>query len=552
MNAQLTGQPIFIVPEGTDRKKDRDARKSNVTAGKIISEAVKTTLGPKGMDKMLVDNLGDVVITNDGVTILEEIDVQHPAAKMIVEVAKTQDKEVGDGTTTAIVLAGELLKKAEKSLESGVHASTIINGYRIAAKKSIEILNKLAEKLNILDNEALKKIGNTALTGKSSEMSKDILINLCIEAVRAVSEKINNKLVVNSDNIKIEKKQGSSVDESKLISGVLIDKNVVHSAMPKRVPNAKIALLNSAMEIKKTETDAKIKITDPNQMKSFLDQEEGIFKDIVKKLKSVGANVVFCQKGIDDLVQHLLAKENIFAVRRVKKSDMEKLAKSTGASIINKISEISKQDLGNAGLVQERRLGDDKVVYVEDCENPKSVTLLVRGGTEHVVDEIERGVKDSIGVLSSAIEDGKYVAGGGSSEIETSMKLKEFANSLSGKEQLSVIAFADALEAIPQILAENGGMNPIDTLVELKAKHGQKNGKHFGLDVIEGKILDMEKLGVFEPLRIKTQALKSASEAAEMILRVDDVISASKDSGGAAPEGMPPGAGGMPPGMGGM
>ncbi len=523
--ATLQGTPVLILKEGTQRTVGRDAQRMNIMAARVIAEAVRSTLGPKGMDKMLVDSLGDVVITNDGVTILKEIDVEHPAAKMVIEVAKTQDNEVGDGTTTAVVLAGELLKRAEELLDQDIHPTVIARGYRLAAAKALEILDGIAIKIDVEDEEILKRIAATAITGKHSEFAIEHLSKLVVEAVKRVAEKTDSGYKVDEDNIKIEKRQGGSVADTQLVDGIVIDKEVVHAGMPKRIKNAKIAVLKAALEVKETETDAEIRITDPEQLQKFIEQEEMMIREMVDKIASTGANVVFCQKGIDDLAQYYLAKAGILAVRRVKQSDIEKIAKATGAKILTDLRDIKPEDLGEADLVEERKVGDENMVFIEGCKNPKAVTILVRGGTEHVVDEVERSLTDAIKVVKAALEDGKVVAGGGAPEIEVSLKLREWAPTLGGREQLAAEAFAAALEVIPRALAENSGLDPIDILVELKRAH--EEGKvTYGVDVFEGKVTDMKEKGVLEPLRVKKQAISSATEVAIMILRIDDVIAA--------------------------
>jgi len=543
MSQQLGGQPILILKEGTNRTRGRDAQGMNITAAMAVAAAVRTTLGPKGMDKMLVDTIGDVVITNDGVTILKEMDIEHPAAKMMVEVAKTQDDEVGDGTTSAVVIGGELLKKAESLLEQDVHPTIIAAGYRQAAEKAQEFLKDIAIDVKATDKAMLKKIAETAMTGKSAEASKDKLCDLVVKAVTMVAESDGT---VDTDYIKVEKKTGGSIEDSEIVEGVLVDKERVHPAMPKKVTNAKILLLNAAVEFKKTEVDAEINITHPDQLQAFLDEEERMVKGIVEKIEKSGANVLFCQKGIDDIAQHYLAKAGIFAVRRVKKSDMEKLARATGGSLVSSIDAISKEELGKAGLVEERKVSGEEMTFVEQCKNPKAVSIIVRGGTEHVVDELERAINDALRVVGVVVEDKKVVAGGGAPETELSLRLREYAASVGGRAQLAIEAFASALEIIPRTLAENAGLDPIDMLVEIRAAH-EKGKKTYGLDVYEGKATDMKAAGVVEPLRVKTQAISSAAEAAIMILRIDDVIASAKSP---EPAG---GAGGMPPGgMGGM
>jgi thermosome len=545
---QMGGQPILVLPEGTLRTLGKGAQHTNIAAAKAVADAVRTTLGPKGMDKMLVDNLGDIVITNDGVTILEEMQIEHPSAKMLVEVAKTQNEEVGDGTTTAAVLAGELLKKAEDLLDQNIHPTVITKGYKLAREKALKILENISEKIAPEDIRDLEKIAVTAMTGKSAEMASNHLAKLSVEAVTTVLEKVDNKIEVDKDNIKFEKKQGGSAEDTELIKGVIIDKEVVHPGMPKRVKYAKIALVDASLEIEKTETDAQIQITSPDQLQTFLEQEEKILKNMVENIASSDCNVLFCQKGIDDVAQHFLAKKGILTARRVKKSDMEKLARATGGRIVSNISDLSVNDLGSAGLVEEKKIAGEEMVFVRDCKNPKSVSILIRGGTEHVVDEVERAMEDALGAVVSALEVGRVVAGGGAPEEAVARGLKEFAQSYSGREQLAIQAFADAMEIIPRTLAENAGLDPIDILVELRSAH--EDGKQrSGVNVYTGKIVDMKALGVIEPLKIKTQAIKSAAEAAEMILRIDDIISAGKLSKEGMPA-MPSGMGGMP-GMGG-
>jgi len=481
------------------------------------------------MDKMLVDSLGDITITNDGVTILEEMGIEHPAAKMIVEVAKTQEDQVGDGTTTAVVLAGELLKNAESLLDKDVHPTVIAKGYRMAAEQSQKILENISENISEDNEDILKKIAITAMTGKGAS-AKEKLADMSVKAVKQIMEKEDNKTLINLENIKLEKKTGDGVSDTELIDGLIIDKERLHTGMPRSIKNAKIALINSALEIKSTETDAKISINSPDQMEAFLKKEESMLKNMSDKIIKSGANVVICQKGIDDLIQHFLAKSEIYTIRRVKKSDMEKLARATNAKIINNLEELSKSDLGKAGLVEGRRVNDEEMTYVTDCINPKAVTILLRGGTEHVVDEVERAMKDALGDISATLKTGKAVGGAGSVEIELSLKLREYANKLSGREQLAVLAFAESLEIIPRTLAENAGIDPIDTITELKSQHESKK-KWYGLDVFSGKVVDSWKNGVIEPLKIKTQAIKSASEVAELILRIDDVLaSAGKES----------------------
>ena len=533
-------QPIFILPEGTQRTSGKNAQKNNIMAAKLVAETVRTTLGPKGMDKMLVDSMGDITVTNDGVTILEEMQIEHPAAKMIVEVAKTQEAEIGDGTTTAVVIAGELLKQAETLLEQEVHPTVIVRGYRQAAEKANEILNDIAVKVTEKDDAILKKVAMTAIYGKGAESAKEKLSDIALKSVKKVIEKKDSDISFDTEHIKLEKKVGGSVEDTELIDGVVIEKEVVHPGMPKMVSNARIALVNAAVEIKDTEMDAKISITDPMQMQAFLEQEEKMINAMVEKIAISGASIVFCQKGIDDIAQHFLAKKGILAARRVKKSDMEAIARATGARIVTNLDDLSTNDLGKAGLVEEKKIGDEELIFVTGCKNPKSVTVLVRGGTEHVVDEVKRAMTDAVGDVASALKIGKVVGGAGAPEIEVAKQLRKFANSLSGREQLAVLGFANALEIIPRTLAENAGLDPIDVLTDLKAAHDKKK-LWAGINVFTGRTVDSWNAGVIEPLQIKTQALSSASEVAQMILRIDDVIAGGK---AAAPGGMPPG---MPP-----
>ena len=535
------GQPIFILPEGTNRSVGRDAQRNNILAGKVLAETVRTTLGPKGMDKMLVDGLGDIVVTNDGVTILKEMDIEHPAAKMLVEVAKTREDEVGDGTTTAVIIAGELLKKSESLLDQDIHPTIIAMGYRQAAEKAQEILDDIA--IDSVDEETLIKVAMTAMTGKGTEAAREPLAKLIVDAVQKVAE----DGAVDTDNIKIEKKDGAVVEDSTLVEGVIVDKERVHPGMPSEVKDAKIALVNSPLEVKETEVDAEIRITDPAQMQAFIEQEEKMVKDMVDKVAESGANVLFAQKGIDDLAQHYLSKAGILAVRRVKKSDIEKLARATGANVVTNLEDLTADDLGEAGIVEERKVSGEEMIFVEECSVAKSVTLFVRGSTKHIVDEIVRAIEDAIGVVAATVEDDKVVAGGGAPEIAMAKKLKDYADSISGREQLAVNAFAEALEIVPKTLAENAGLDSIDSLVDLRAAH--ENSAVMGLDVFTGKVADMKEAGVIEPKRVKKQAIQSASEAAEMILRIDDVI-ASSGKGDADMGGMDPAAmGGMPPMM---
>ena len=532
-------QPLIILPEGTTRNLGRDAQRNNILAGKVLAETVRTTLGPKGMDKMLVDGLGDIVVTNDGVTILKEMDIEHPAAKMLVEVAKTQEDEVGDGTTTAVIIAGELLKRSEELLDQEIHPTIIALGYRQAAQKAIELLDQIS--IDADDKDTLLKVAMTAMTGKGTEKAREPLAELIVGAVSQVVE--DGK--VDSEQIKIESKDGSAIEDSELVSGVIIDKEKVHPGMPSEINGAKIALVNSAIEVKETEVDAEIRITDPAQMQAFIEQEENMIKEMVDELVAAGANVLFCQKGIDDLAQHYLSKAGILAPRRVKKSDMEKLAKATGAKIVTNIEDLSADDLGDAGLVAEDKVSGDDMIFVKECKDPKAVTLLLRGSTSHVVDEIERAVEDAIGVVASTVEDGKVVVGGGAPEIAIAKGLKDYAETISGREQLAVTAFAEALEVVPRTLAENAGLDSIDSLVDLRAAH--EDSIYMGLNVFEGGVTDMKEAGVIEPQRVKKQAIQSAAEAAEMILRIDDVIASSSQGAAAGAPAPDMGMGGMPP-----
>ena len=539
-------QPIFILPEGTMKTSGINAQKVNIEAARQVADQVRSTLGPKGMDKMIVDAMGEVIVTNDGVTILQEMTIEHPSAKMIVEVAKTQEDEVGDGTTTVVVLAGEFLKSALVLLEKGIHPTVIVKGYRLAANKALEILREIAKPITLKDKQTLIKIAQTAMTGKGAEQSREVLSELAVKAIIDVAEQDGDSIKVDIANIKIEKKVGGSIEDSELVEGIILDKERAHSGMPRQVYKARVALLNSPLEIKNTEIDSKIQITDPMQMQAFLDQEESMIKSMADKVINSGANVLFCQKGIDDLAQHYLSKAGILAVRRVKQSDMQKLAMATGAIIVNNIADLTQKDLGNAGNIEELKVGNESMIYVRECKNPKSVTVLVRGGTEHVVDEVKRAVDDALGDLSATLNVGKIVSGAGSTEIELAMRLKKYSESLSGREQLAVEAFANSLEVIPRTLAENAGLDPIDIVASLKSAHDRKEITA-GIDVFSGKIKDAEKMGVIEPLKIKTQAVSSAAEVAIMILRIDDVISGSTGPD-VMPEGMPPG-GMMPPGM---
>ena len=523
-----SGQPVLILKEGTARSRGREAQRNNIMAARIIAEAVRTTLGPRGMDKMLVDWLGDITITNDGAAILKEIEVEHPAAKMMVEVAKTQDDMVGDGTTTAVVLAGEFLKKAEELLDQNIHPTVIVSGYRKAVQKAVEILEKIGKTVDLDDKETLKKVALTSMGSKAVGTAREHLAEIAIEAVKQIAEKRGERRVADIDNIQIIKKEGKSLHDTELVKGVILDKEVVHAGMPKRIENAKIALLNCPLEVEKTEFSAEIRIRDPLQMKAFLDKETEMLKKMVEKIKSAGANVVICQKGIDDMAQHFLARKGILAVRRAKESDMEKLARATGGKIITNLEDLKPEDLGHAELVEERKIGDDRMVFIEGCKDPRSVSILIRAGLERMVDEAERAMHDALSVVSDVIERNKIVPGGGAVEAELAKELRRYAAQIGGREQLAIEAFADSLEIVPKTLAENAGLEPIDIMVELRAAHEKSDGYMYGVDVFSGKIVNMYENGVIEPLAVKEQAIKSAAEAASMILRIDDVIAASK------------------------
>lgn len=552
------GSPVLVLPSDYERQKGKDAQKNNITAAKKLSETVRTTLGPKGMDKMLVDSIGGIVVTNDGVAILEEMEIEHPAADMVKEVAKTQEDEVGDGTTTAAVLAGELLSKAESLLDENIHPTIVTRGYRMALKEAEKVLDEMVMSISLEEEEELRKIAMTAMTGKSAENAREKLAKLIVGAVKQVVDKQGDDYVVSREDIKMVKEEGKGIEDSELIQGIVLDKERVHSDMPGRVDDAKVLLVDSAIEVKETETDAEIQITDPSKLKGFLEQEESMLKELVENIREMGANVVFCQKGIDDVAQHFLAKHGILALRRVKKSDMKKLARATGAKIVTSIEDAEKSDLGKAGVIEQRNLSGENMTFVRHCKNPKAVTLLIRGGTEHVIDEVKRAVDDAMGDLMTIVKDKKAVPGGGAPEIMIALHLKEYADSLSGREQLAVKAFAECLEIIPKTLAENAGLDSIDTLVRLKAEH-DKGNFNYGISIkSENGVGDMVEEGVIEPSRVKLQAIKSASEVSTMILRIDDVIAAKgegSEGGGPGGPGGPggmPGAGGMPGGMGGL
>jgi thermosome len=543
-----SGQPVLILKEGTTRNRGKEAQRNNIMAARVIGEVLKTTLGPRGMDKMLIDSLGDITITNDGAAILKEIDVEHPAAKMMVEISKTQDDMVGDGTTTAVVLAGELLKKAEELLDQNIHPTILVSGYRKATQKAIEVINKVAVNVDIKDRKTLLKVALTSISGKTVGAAREHLAEIAIDAVKQIAEERGDKMIADIDNIQLVKKAGKSLLETQLIQGIIVDKEIVHPGMPKKKENAKIALLDSALEIEKTEMSAEIRIRDPTQMKAFLDQETSMLKEMSDKIKKSGAHVVFCQKGVDDMVQHFLAKEGIMAARRVKESDMEKLARATGGRIVSDIDDLKAKDLGQAGMVEERKIGEDKMMFVEKCKDPHSVAILIRAGLERMVDEAERAMTDALSVVSDVIENNKIVGGGGAVEIEVSKELRRYATKIGGREQLAIEAFADAVEVIPKTLAENGGLEAIDVLVDLRSAHEKEGGKNMGLNVFTGKVRDSIENGVVEPVVVKEQAIKSAAESAAMILRIDDVITSKSPKGGPGGPGGP--GGGMPGGMG--
>ncbi len=546
--AAEAGTPVLILREGASQSRGREAQHANIMAAQIVAEAVKSSLGPKGMDKMLVDSFGDVTITSDGRTILDEMDIQHPAAKMMVEVAKTQDDEVGDGTTTSVILTGELLGKAEELVGKNVHPTVIIDGYRKAADNALETLEKIAIPVVPAElKEFLEKVAMTSMASKLVAENKDYLAEIASSAVLHVAQKVEDQQKVDIDDIMVEKKPGESLTDTKLIEGIVLDKEVVHPGMPKRVEKAKIAMLDAPLEIEKTEFDAKINIESPEQMEAFLQQEENMLKEMVEKITAKGASVVLCQKGIDDMVQHFLTRNKIFAVRRVKKSDMEKLSKATGGKIVTNLEDMTETDLGYAELVEERKIGDDKMTFIEGCKNPRSVAILIRGGTERIVDEAERSLHDALCVARDVVEEPKILAGGGAPEMEVARVLKEYAGTLPGREQLAVQQFAEALEAVPTTLAENAGLDPIDVISELRARH-EKGEVWSGIEVHEGKVKDMKEIGVFEPLAVKKQIIKSATEASSMILKIDDIIAAGRMKAPPTPPGgMPPYGGGPPP-----
>ena len=524
-------QPIFILKEGTNRTRGKSAQSNNIAAAKAVADAVRTTLGPKGMDKMLVDSMGDVVITNDGATILKEMDIEHPAAKMIIEVAKTQEQHCFDGTTSAVVIAGELLKRSEDLIEQNVHPTVICEGFRLASDKAVELLD--GHSIDA-DTSTLHEVAKTALTGKSAGAVKAFLADICVDAVQAVAREDDGEVIVDLDDVKVEKKQGGSIKDSTLVDGIILDKERVHSGMPRSVSDAKIALINSAIEVKKTEVDAKIQITDPTMLAQFLEEEENYLRSLVDKIQAAGANVVICQKGIDDLAQHYMSKAGLFAVRRAKKSDMEALAKATSGRIVTNIDDLGADDLGHAAKVDERKIGESDMVFVTGCSDAKSVSVLLRGGTEHVVDEIRRAFDDAIGVVSVAREDGAVLTGGGSVLASLSRDLRAYAEGIGGREQMAIEAFAGALEVIPRTLAENAGLDPVNTIIEVRKAHAEGKSS-YGVNVFEGGVMDMRVANVLEPVRVVEQAIQSATETAVMILRIDDVIS-SRAGGGGMPD----------------
>ena len=546
MSSQAGGVPVLVLKEGSNRSRGKEAQHTNIMAAKVVAESVKSSLGPKGMDKMLVDSFGDVTITSDGRTILDEMDIQHPAAKMLVEVAKTQDNEAGDGTTTAVIISGELLSKSEELIEKNVHPTIIIDGYRKALEKALDVLEKIAIPVDLKTTEYLKKCAMTSMASKLVADHREYLADLAVKSVLEVAEKDGEKYKADIDDIKVEKKPGESIRDTKLIQGIVLDKDIAHSGMPKRIEKAKIALLDCPLEIEKTEFDAKINIESPEQMEAFLKQEEEMLKGMVDKIVAAGANVILCEKGADDMVQHFLARKGIAAVRRIKKSDMEKLAKATGGKIVTNLDALTSADLGYANLVEERKIGADKMTFIEGCKHPRAVTILIRGGTTRIVDEAERSIHDALCVVRDVVEEPKVVAGGGAPELEVSRMLKKYAETLPGREQLAVKSFAEALEVIATTLTENAGLDPIDVLSELRSRH-EKGEKWAGIEVNTGKVQDMAEAGVFDPLAVKKQIIKSATEATTMLLKIDDVIAVGKTRSPPMPQGGP---GGMPPGGG--
>ena len=539
---QAGGVPVIVLKEGSNRSRGREAQHANITAVKIVAESVRSALGPKGMDKMLVSSFGDVTITSDGRTILDEMEIEHPAAKMLVEVAKTQDKEAGDGTTSAVIIAGELLNKAEELIDKNIHPTIIIDGYKKAASKALKTLEKIAIPVNLKKTEYLKKAAITAMASKTVSEQKEFLAEIAVKAMLSVAVKEGQKFKADVEDIKVEKKTGESLKDTSLVNGIILDKEIVHSGMAKKVVKAKIALIDTALEVKKTEIDAKINIETPEQINAFLNQEESIIRGMTDKIVESGAKVVICQKGIDDMAQHFLSKKGIIAIRRAKKSDMEKLAKATGATIVTNLSTITSKDLGFAALVEERKIGEDKMTFIEGCKNPKSVTILIRGGTQRLTAEAERSLHDALSVIKDILEEPKILAGGSAPELEMASVLKKYAETLPGREQIAVRIFAEALEAITITLTENAGLNPIDILSELRSRH-EKGEKWAGIEVMSGKVQDMSKMGVFEPLAVKKQIIKSSTEAASLILKIDDILAASKMKAPPMPPGGAPGGG---------
>ncbi len=540
-----SGQQVIVLKEDTDRQRGRDARRSNMMAAQIIAEVLKTTLGPKGMDKMLIDSLGDITITSDGATVLDEIDVQHPAAKMMIEVAKTQDKEVGDGTTTSVLLAGALLGKASELIDDNIHPSIIITGYQAAAEKALEALEAAAIDVDLEDHETLMKLSNTSIRGKAVSNARNHLSEVVIASINQIIEHRNGDIIADVDNVQIVKKEGASLRETALVKGIIVDKEVVHAGMPKKIKGAKIALIDTPLEVKKTEFDAEIRITSPDSIKAFLDQESEMLKKKVDQVVATGANVVFCQKGIDDMAQHYLAKAGVLCSRRVKKSDMEKLAKATGGKVVNNLADLKTDDLGLCGTVEEKKVGNDKMIFVEECKDPQAVAIFIRAGLERMLDEAERALNDALYVIADVAEVPQIVSGGGSIEMEMAKAVREHAATVGGREQLAIEAFAEALEIIPRTLSENAGLDILDTMVAMKAAHSKKGGASMGVNVFGEGVIDMLKEGVVEPKVVKEQAIKSSIEVASMILRIDDVVAAR--SGGMGGPGGPPG--GMPEDM---
>jgi thermosome len=541
--AMISGQPVLILKEGTSRSRGKEAQRANIMAANVVAESVKSSLGPKGMDKMLVDSLGDVTITNDGATILKEMDIQHPAAKMMVEIAKATDDEVGDGTTSVVVFAGRLLEKAQNLIDQNIHSTIIVDGYKAASEKALEYLQAIAIKISPTDTDMLMKAAKTTMSSKIVSGYSQHLGKIAVDAIMKVAQKTEEGYKIDLADVKVDKKAGESMEDTCLIEGIALDKEVVHSGMPKTIKNAKIALLNSPLEVEKTEFTAKINIESPEDMKAFLDEEENMLKTMVEKVAKSGANVLICQKGIDDVAQHFLAKAGIMAVRRASESNIEKIAKATGAKIVVSLESLTEKDLGHAQLVEERKMGDDKWVFIEGCKNPRALTILIRGGTEKILDETERSIHDTLCVIKDIMQRPYVVAGGGAPEIEISSRIRKWADTLSGKEQLAAIAFAEALEVVPTSLAENSGLDPVDILVDLRSRH-EKGEVWAGVDAGEGRVKNMSKLDVYEPLVVKEQIVKAATEAACMILRIDDVIAAGKGSGAGMPPKPPGGEGG--------